>query len=243
MFMLFILEAFYIGIEGIILFFNVNLLGITPKNLDLVVAFDASASVDRDQFKSIKDIVYNSLSTYDISNPTVRLNLLSFGNKVQEHLKFDNRITDLLLKDKLKAVNRLGGARSISSVLKHIKDTYPKGGSQKKLLLLVITGNTNPADKQYLATEIQNLKRLGFKTAVIAVGQNIKDKELKLLSTGDENDSSGDVLVVGSGNMLPTILGDIEEIIGRYTGTVSGYYIENKCHAVKITHCHVQLLK
>ena len=166
-------------------------------------------------FDKIKVLVRNNLLSYDISSFDVRVGLLAFGETVVDYLKPDDVSTKRLVLDLLQKMSTVGGSRNIDLLLKAVNDAVT-GTNRNTLLILITTGN-NPLHGQSNLKELASKAlRNGVQILTIGIGPNIDRKELELISTG----GTDGVIVVNSADMLPNILGDVENKIGLTAGNM-----------------------
>ena len=183
-------------------------------------AIDTSDNVTLEMINKMKNFVREQLLLHNISSAGTRVSLLSYGYKEKVLIPLRDGITRPTVTAALNKVNKIGGERRLHLALKTIRnDILSKEGAVRdktgNLVIVLIAGANDPLGSAELGREGKALKDAGVKVAVIGIGQNVKDEDLKAVATDPSTISK-----VQSDDYLKEAVPIVSETAGRAAGNI-----------------------
>ncbi|XP_054839070.1 von Willebrand factor A domain-containing protein 2 isoform X2 [Eublepharis macularius] len=145
--------------------------GCSSQSLDLVFTLDSSASVGRENFVQLKNVVSSLSLQFDINRDLTQVGLVVYGKRPHTTFSLGKHITNSALFEAINQAPFVGGSASVGSSLLHISDdvmTIQKGARPgvKKIVALISSG----AGAEDAIVAAQQLRNKDISLLVIGVG-------------------------------------------------------------------------
>ena len=163
-------------------------------NADVVFAIDTSDDVEMNDFKRQREFVSSLAKSFKISKYGARASVLTYGKLAYPFMRFNDfeDMDNFLFKmDRIREVN---GPRRMDLALKRAARTFrDHSRTGPRIVLLFTAGPQLPAEADQLRVASKQLKSLGVKTYIIAIGPSVNLFELSGLVN-----SSNDILQIST---------------------------------------------
>ena len=187
-------------------------------------ALDGSRRVDETMFEKMKNLLKESLKSYNISAPETNVALVQFGGDAEIKLGLNEGTNIGMAEKSASDLMRVGGPRRMNKALRIIRNDIFRGlkrNDVQRIVVLFTTGKNSGDGTGELPSVARGLRSQGVEVIVVVIGKESDQKEIEAI-TGKK----GNAINVGDVNKLPETIGVLEAKIREAGG---------KC-------CHVQLL-
>lgn len=198
---------------------------IRDRILDVVYAVDTSREVNKDLLEKMTNFVEKSLGSYIISPKQTNVGLLQYGKdvtvKVPLHMGFDKST----ITQNLKQLALTSDPRRMDIAMEVAKSQLFSSSSRKnasKVLVLLTTGENDPSGKSQLSKVAEELKEIGVKIVVLAIGSKDNPDTDDIVSNPDK------VIKTDSTDLVDKI-GELEKEIGKSFSMFYCYFMFMFC--------------
>ena len=150
-------------------------------------AIDSSALVSTDILDKLKDFVrYNLKAFSDISEDAIAIELLQFGNTLQQVVDTEKQRSMFLVYSLLKDFIPIGGYRNMGNVFHYVKNKYSDRKdslSRKKILVVMTTGSTIPQDKLTMKRLVHSVLNFGVQIIVLSTDRGLEKSDFVDVNT------------------------------------------------------------
>ena len=165
----------------------IYLLGVT-KPVDLFYLIDNSKYVSGDALQKMKDFVTEQGNIYKVSRDGVRISVMSYSDALKTYLAVGKGFNMNLVKEAVGKVTDSSKPRHVEKALQSMKEIIQNGrdGTREKagkVVLLLIAGRSERSGFDELRKEAEDLRRVGADIAVIAIGSDVNEDEIKSVAT------------------------------------------------------------
>ncbi|XP_013391337.1 uncharacterized protein LOC106159571 [Lingula anatina] len=157
-------------------------------NVDVVLALDASGSIDDAEFTSAKDASKIIVETIDISHPILpggtRVGALKFTRGVVREFELNEHTSLASVKTNIDSIQNGNGLTNIQLALETSQLMIEKDFVEEnnELIWLLTDGQSTVGNPIPRAT---NIKKLGWTICVVAIGNNVNDAEINAIASPD----------------------------------------------------------
>ena len=181
---------------------------------------DTSQEVTPEMIQKMKRFIEEQLSSYNVSAAGTRISLIAYGNKDEILMPLRDGVKHVAVNMALDKMKKIGGERKLDVALRTARNdvlSY-RGGARNnvgKLVVVFITGPSDPERSVELGREGKALKDADVKVSVIGIGSNVMDTELEAVAS-----DSSTISKVESVNDLNEAAPVLSESAGKAAGTV-----------------------
>ena len=155
--------------------------------LDLFYLVDTSENVSTDTLQKMKDFIADQAKLYKMSGG-VRISVTSYDNISRTYLPVEQHTSIEAVQRALEKVTKTSNPRRVENALNSVKEVILNGrqGVRKeagKVVVLLIAGRNERSGFNELRKEAENLRRAGADIAVIAIGSDMNESEIKSVTT------------------------------------------------------------
>ena len=187
-------------------------------------ALDGSRRVDEPMFEKMKNLLKESLKSYNISTPETNVALVQFGGDAEIKLRLNEGTNFGMVEKSASDLMRVGGPRRMNKALRVIRrkifDSLKRSDVQR-IVALFTTGKNSGDGSGELPRVARDLRSQGVEVIVVVIGKESDPKEIEGITGKKAN-----AINVDDVNKLPEAIGVLEAKIREAGG---------EC-------CHVQLL-
>ena len=158
--------------------------------VDLWFLIDASKYVSNSNLERMKDFVILQGRIYNISTNVVRVALLSYDSGSRQILPSEKGTSLAALKASVDKLTKTNRPRLVENALKFVKERLirnrDKQNSRKnagKVVVVVMAGKNEQEKFDELRREAQDLRHTGADIAVVAIGSDVLEEEIKSVAT------------------------------------------------------------
>eukprot|EP00112_Aurelia_sp_Birch-Aquarium-sp1_P005724 Seg1649.2 transcript_id=Seg1649.2/GoldUCD/mRNA.D3Y31 product="Collagen alpha-4 chain" protein_id=Seg1649.2/GoldUCD/D3Y31 len=157
--------------------------GVT-KPVDIFYLIDNSKYVPSYTLKKMKDFVVEQRKIYNVSKDGVRISVMSYSDTLKTYLAVGQGVNMDFVKGAVGKVTESSKPRHVEKALKSMKEVIQNGrdGVRKeagKVVVLLIAGGNERSGFDELRKEAEDLRRVGADIAVIAIGSDVNEDEIK----------------------------------------------------------------
>ena len=156
--------------------------------MDLFYLIDNSKYVSTNALKKMKDFVMEQGKVYNSSRDGVRISVMSYSDTLKTHLAVGQGTNMDLVRGAVSKVIESSKPRHVEKALLSMKEIIKNGRQgvrQKagKVVVLLIAGRNELSGFNELKKEAEHLRRVGADIAVIAIGSDMNEDEIKSIAT------------------------------------------------------------
>ena len=156
--------------------------------MDLFYLVDTSKYVSKDTLQKMKDFVIAQGKVYNVSRDRVRISVMSYSNALITHLAISQGTEMELVKGAVGKVAESSAPRFVEKALQSVKEIIQNGrdGIRQeagKVVVLLIAGRSERPGFTELKKEAEDLRRVGADIAVISIGSDVNEDEIKSVAT------------------------------------------------------------
>lgn len=185
--------------------------------LDLVYVIDTSKDSPSTWLSNLQQYISNDLKGYNVSNKGVRVSVVKYADVAKVVLPLKEGISKDRTINAVRSLTISKGTRKVDNALKVVNEkvlTTANGArsNAKKLVILFMTGKSDPESLSSIDKNAQVLKGNGATITVIGLGTDLRKTDIKDIGSSD------DTSIVVPYDNLPNVMSFISGILSELSG-------------------------
>ncbi|XP_078719785.1 collagen alpha-1(VI) chain-like [Lampetra fluviatilis] len=170
---------------------------------DLMMLLDSSASIGENNFKSVKLVVEKVAKRLLVpkdrsARSTTRVGVIQFSNTKQQEVVSDFDTNATLVAQRIHEKTFLGSTTDLPDALRftanYINSKAEPVAKAKRQLLIFTDGHVQDSKQSALVAQIKELMKAKVNIHIVSMGENVNEKVLSILVTGEVNTKKMDVM-------------------------------------------------
>ena len=183
--------------------------------MDLFYLIDTSKYVSKDILQKMKDFVIDQGKVYNVSRDRVRISVMSYSDSLRTHLAIGQGTNMDLVNGAVGKVTESSMPRFVEKAFQSMKEIIQGGrdGVRQeagKVVVLLIAGRNEQSGFNELKKEAEDLRRVGADIAVIAIGSDVNEDEIKSVAT-----TPSDIVRIPTADRLKYATANISDTVNR----------------------------